>query len=101
MGGSVLVAGSGHCWFLQRSHDATGYHKGEGTTKKRVVKPPKPYSNLPLFAHASRRCCKKIRGAIRCTLAPGETLDGALRPYLGQKDDLYAGRTPRRPIAMV
>lgn len=58
------------------------------------AKPSKPYPEYPLYAHATKRWAKRIRGVI-VYFGPWNDPDGALAKYLAEKDDLHAGRKPR------
>jgi len=58
-------------------------------------KPSKPYPEFPLYAHASGRWAKKIRGKTHffgCWREPHQ----ALTRYLAERGDLEAGRKPQR-----
>jgi len=64
------------------------------TTRRSIRKPPKPYPDFPLFAHATGRWAKKIRGKFYYYGPWGEP-DKALEKYKAQREALYAGKTPR------
>lgn len=72
-------------------------HKaGEPTTKlarQSSVKPDKPYPDFPLYAHASGRWAKKIKGR---TLFFGQWADwqSALERFQYENDYLQQGKTP-------
>jgi integrase len=62
--------------------------------KKASSKPAKPYPDFPLFPHDTNRWAKKIRGKLHY-FGPWHDPDGAIKKYQREREDLYAGRTPR------
>ena len=62
--------------------------------KQKSARPSKPYPDFPLFAHATGRWAKKIRGKL---VYFGSWRDpmGAVAKYDEQREDLHAGRVPR------
>jgi integrase len=69
-------------------------HKSPPVQISNPTKPAKPYADFPLFAHATGRWTKKIRGQMHY-FGPWSDPDTALAKYLEQKDALHAGRKPR------
>ena len=64
---------------------------GDFTTRE---KPRKPYPAFPLYAHASGRWAKKIRGKTHF-FGPWVDYQAALAKYLSLREDLEAGRQPQ------
>lgn len=58
-------------------------------------RPAKPYPDFPLYAHNSGRWAKKIRGKT-LFFGPWADWSAALSRYLTEKNDLEAGRKPKR-----
>ena len=65
------------------------------STSKGSDKPAKPRPDFPLFPHATGRWVKKIRGKLHY-FGKWANPDAALQRYVEERDDLYAGRKPRR-----
>jgi integrase len=63
--------------------------------RKKATKPPKPFDGFPLTAHPNGQWCKKIRGKLHY-FGPWADWQGALDLFQEHRNDLYAGRTPRR-----
>ena len=62
-----------------------------------ATKPAKPWSDFPLFPHATGRWAKKIRGKLHY-FGPWDAPLDALDKYQRQRDDLHAGRKPRPEV---
>jgi integrase len=65
--------------------------------RKAAKEPTKPRPDFPLFPHATGRWAKKIKGRLHYfgKVADDPKGEAALQRYLDDRDDLYAGRTPR------
>jgi len=64
-------------------------------TKPGKPKPAKPYPDYPLFAHGNGQWAKKIKGRLHYFGAWSDP-QAAIDKYTEQRDDLQAGRKPRR-----
>ncbi len=62
--------------------------------KRAADKPNKPYPDFPLFPHATKCWAKKIKGKLHY-FGPWDKPDAAIEKYQRERDDRYAGRTPR------
>ena len=65
------------------------------TKRQTATKPEKPYPGFPLFPHSNGLWCKKVRGKL-VYFGPWRDPDAALQRWLDQRDDLMAGRRPRK-----
>lgn len=81
-----------------------------GSARKGIERPKKPYPDFPLSPHPRGQWQKKIRGKIhyfgrwarrengKLVRVPGDGWKEALEAYKRVADDLHAGRTPRAEI---
>jgi hypothetical protein len=67
----------------------------DGAARGKSQKPNKPHPDFPLYAYASGRWAKKVRGRTVFFSAWSDP-DGALAKWLAEKDALLAGRRPRQ-----
>jgi len=67
----------------------------KSTRKRADVKPERPYEGFPLFPHNNGQWARKIKGKLHCFGVWADP-EAALRKYLEEKDDWYAGRVPRQ-----
>lgn len=72
---------------------------GTSSQSNKAAKPKKPHKDFPLFAHASGRWAKKVKGRFFYFGYWRDDPKGekALELYESQRADLYAGRTPKTP----
>lgn len=61
-------------------------------------KPQKPRDDFPLYAHATKRWAKKVRGKVYY-FGPWSDPQGALDEWLRQRDYLLEGKTPPQKLA--
>lgn len=61
----------------------------------KATTPKKPYPDFPLTAHRNGQWCKKIRGKVWFFGVCADP-DAALQKYLSERDEIQAGRDPRR-----
>jgi integrase len=70
-------------------------HKSNASrSARKPAKPQKPRADFPLYAHATKRWAKKVRGRTHF-FGPWDDPQGALLNWLSQRDDLLAGRRPK------
>jgi hypothetical protein len=61
---------------------------------RKSKKPKKPYRGFPLTAHSNGQWCKRINSRLHYFGKWGDS-DAAVKLFDEQREDLYAGRTPR------
>ena len=63
-------------------------------------KPKRPCPDCPLFPHATGRWAKKVKGKLHYSgkVDGDEEGEAALNVWLVRKDDLLAGRRPRKRV---
>lgn len=66
-------------------------------TKDRKSRPDAPYPGFPLTPHPRGYWCKKIRGKLHYFGRIADGWEAAEALYELQREDLHAGREPRRP----
>ncbi len=66
----------------------------KSTLSGKLGKPEKPHPDFPLYAHASKRWAKKVRGKTHF-FGKWDDPQAALDKWIEVKDDLLAGRKPR------
>ena len=69
--------------------------RGSSKANGKSVKSAKPHLDFSLFAHATGGWAKKVKGRF-FYFDPWDDPQGALSKCLREKDDLLAGRRPRR-----
>jgi len=75
------------------------FHTCSHTWKREMAdRPEKPYPDFPLFPHAKGYWCKTIKGK-QWAFGPWADPDAALQKYLDWRDQIMAGRDPRKQAA--
>lgn len=72
---------------------ATGKVRSKDSRSRQSAK---PYPGFPLFLHSSGQWAKKVNGKTRYF---GADPTEAIKRYQAERDDLFAGRTPRTRVA--